>query len=269
MNLGQVVDARSAAPATDGGSDQPLDRAVAILQAVADAPRPPSITELALDCGLPVPTVHRLVGQLEKRKLVGRSLGTRRIVVGPALVRLGIASLEAALRSDRSHQVLVALANRCGEHCQLGRRFDDTIVYTDSARAARSEGLYFEPGRRAPMYCTSIGKLFLAEMSDADLDWWLAHAPLERMTPNTVVAPASLRAVIRRVRREGWATTNQELIAGVVGCAVPVRDAAGRLVAGLGISAPSARVPFDKLQKLRPLMESAATEIAVSLAGDD
>lgn len=269
MSLGQDLEARAARVAVDGGGDQPLDRALAVLQAVADAPRPPSITELALDCGLPVPTVHRLVGLLEKRNLIGRPLGSKRVVVGPALVHLGLASLEAALRGDRLHQVLVALANRIGEHCQVGRRFDDAIMYMDSARAPRSEGLYFESGRRAPLYCTSIGKLFLAEMSDADLDWWLAHSPLERMTPTTVVAPGSLRAVIRRVRREGWACTNGEFIAGVVGCAVPIRDAAGRLIAGLGISAPSARVPFEQLQTFRTLMESAATEIALSLAGED
>jgi DNA-binding IclR family transcriptional regulator len=269
MNLSQDVDSRAASVAADDGGDQPLDRALAVLQAVADAPRPASITELALDCGLPVPTVHRLVGRLEKRNMIGRPPGSKRVVVGPALVRLGLASLEAAIRGDRPHQVLVALANRIGEHCQLGRRFDDAIVYMDSARAARSEGLYFESGRRAPMYCTSIGKLFLAEMSDADLDWWLAHAALERMTPTTIVAPGSLRAVVRRVRREGWAATDGELIAGVVGCAVPIRDAAGRLVAGLGISAPSARVTSAQVQNFRPLMDAAATEIALSLAGDD
>ena len=106
-------------------------------------------------------------------------------------------------------------------------------------------------------------------MADPDLDWWLAHAPLERVTPATLVSPAALRSMIRKVRRDGWATTNQELMVGVVGCAVPVRDGSGRLVAGLGISAPSARVPFDQLARFRGVMESAAAEIAASLAGED
>ncbi len=269
MDPGQDIDERPTRADAEVVNDQPLDRAFALLQAVADATRPASVTELALECGLPVPTVHRLVGQLEKRGLLLRALGSKKVVVGPALVKLGIASLEAALRTDRAHQVLVALANRLGEHCQLGRRFDDCVVYVDSARAPRSEGLYFEPGRRSPLYCSSIGKLFLAEMTDGDLDWWLAHSPLERLTPNTIVAPAPLRTLVRKVRREGWATSNQEMLLGVVGCAIAVRDPGGRLVAGLGISAPSPRVPFEQLQKFRGLMESAATEISASLLIED
>jgi DNA-binding IclR family transcriptional regulator len=201
--------------------------------------------------------------------MVTRALGSKRVVVGPSLVRLGMASLEAALRSDRPHQVLVTLANRLGEHCQIGRRFDDAVIYVDSAKALRSDGLYFEQGGRAPLYCTSIGKLFLADMSDADLDWWLAHANLERLTPSTIVAANSLRALVKKVRREDWAVSNQEFVIGVVGCAVPIKSSTGRLIAGLGISAPSARVPFEQLSKFRSLMESSAAEIATALSYDD
>lgn len=269
MNAGQALLQEREPQVAEGSPDQPLDRAFAVLNGVADAARPVSVTEIAADCGLPVPTVHRLVGQLERRGLLARALGSKRVVVGPALVRLGTASLEAALRVDRPHQVLVALAERLGEHCQIGRRVDNAIVYLDSARAPRSDGLYFEHGGRAPLHCTSIGKLFLADMSDADLDAWLTHHTLDRMTNTTLVAAGPLKALVKRVRRENWAVSNQEFIVGVVGCAVPIRHGDGRLIAGLGISAPSARVPFDQLGSFRRLMEASATEIALSLAGDE
>lgn len=269
MNLGQDIPVHRTSSSDDVATDQPLDRALAVLGVVADAARPISITEIAVDCGLPVPTVHRLVAQLEKRGLLTRALGSKRVVVGSALVRLSMASLEAAIRADRPHQVLAALAQQIGEHVQIGRRVDSQIVYVDTAKAPRSEGLYFEQGRRAPLHCTSIGKLFLAEVSDTDLDWWLAHAPIERFTPSTIVAPGSLRAAVKRVRRESWACSDQEYVLGVVGCAVPIRDTAGRLIAGLGISAPSARFPFDQLGRYRKVMESAAAEIAEALSSED
>lgn len=180
-----------------------------------------------------------------------------------------MASLEAALRMDRPHQILVTLANQLGEHCQIGRRVDNHIIYVDTAKALRSEGLYFEQGKIAPLYCTSIGKLFLAEMSDADFEWWLSCAQLNRLTPSTIVTLGPLRAQVKRVRRERWAVSNQELMIGVVGCAVPIRDSSGRLTAGLGISAPSAHVPFEHLQRFRSVMESSATQIAAALASED
>ena len=184
-------------------------------------------------------------------------------------MNLGIASLEAALRTDRPHQVLVMLANRVGEHCQIGRCIDDAIVYVDSAKALRSDGLYFEQGRRAPMHCTSTGKLFLAEMNDADLDWWLAHADLPKLGPATLTTPSALKTAIRRIRRDGWATSSEELGAGVVGCAVPVRTASGKLIAGLGLSAPSARQAPEQLIGFRGLMQKAAAEIAAAVSDED
>jgi IclR family acetate operon transcriptional repressor len=270
MNDGQALATRHTSDVDEEPvSDQPLDRALAVMHAVADSARPTSITEIALETELPVPTVHRLVGQLERRGLLTRALGSKKLVVGPALLRLSASSIEASLRAEKSYKVLAALANRLGEHSQLGRRIDDRVTYVASARSPRSDGLFFEPGRRAPLYCTSIGKLFLAEMNDDGLDWWLSHAVLEKNTPNTIISASALRTIVRRVRKEQWATTNQEYVPGVVGCAVPVRDADGRLVAGLGVSAPAARIRYDQLSKYRTVLEAAAAEIGASLDGQD
>ena len=213
----------------DAGNDQPLDRALAVLTALADAARPAS-----------------------------------KLIVGAALVQLGVAAAQAALRSDRVHQILVALATELGEPCQIGVRVENEVVYVDTARAARSAGLHFDQGRHAPLQCTSIGKLFLAEMPDADFEWWLGNVELVRFTPATIVSRAKLRSVVNEVRRSGWATSNEEFVPGVVGCAVPIRLAGSRLLAGLGLAVPSARTPFAKLKGFVPVLKAAAREIAAA-----
>jgi IclR family acetate operon transcriptional repressor len=266
MNISQAMSFSVAAPNPEAAKDQPFDRALAVVDAVVGAARPVSVTDIASECGLPVPTVHRLVAQLEKRGLLKRVLGSKKLVVGYGLVRLGIAALEAALRTDRPHQILLAFANQIGEHCQIGLRSENAVLYIDTAQAVRSKGLHFEQGRRSPLHCTSIGKLYLAEMSDAEFDWWLSHAPLQSLAPRTIVSPAALRTVVKNVKKQGWAMSNEEVAAGVVGCAVPIRDFEGRLLAGLGISVPSARVSFDQLPRFRTAMESAAAEIAAALS---
>jgi IclR family transcriptional regulator, acetate operon repressor len=254
MSQAQTIGGRSMKKVAS--ADQPLDRAIALLTGVAVAARPMSVTDLAAECGLPGPTAHRLVAQLEKRGLLKRALGSKKVIVGEALLALSRSALDAAIRGDRPHQILLALATDLGE------------LYIDTARAPRSgAGLHFEQGRRAPLYCTSIGKIFLGELPEEEFSWWLAHNPLRPVTPHTITKPATLRAVINKVRGSGWAISKDEFAAGVIGCAVPIRTTDGRLVAGLGISVPSARLPFKELERFRPRMARAADAIAKAIAG--
>jgi IclR family transcriptional regulator, acetate operon repressor len=244
--------------------DQPLDRAIAVLTALITAARPASVTELAAACDLPVPTVHRLAAQLEARGLVKRSLGSRKLLIGASLVRLGVAAAQAAMRSDRAHQILVALTNGLGEPCQIGVRVENEVVYIDSARTTRSAGLHFEQGRHAPLQCTSIGKLFLAEMTDEEFASWLAHATLSKLAPRTIVSKRRLKSVVSGIRRDGWAASDEEFVPGVVGCAVPIRLTDGSLLAGLGVSVPSARTSFEAVKAFLPSLTAAAREIAAA-----
>jgi IclR family acetate operon transcriptional repressor len=241
--------------------DQPLDRAFAILAQLAAAARPTSMTDLAALCDMPVPTVHRLARQLEERGLVKRALGSRKLLVGPALVQLGVAATEAAIRSDHVHGILVTLAAKIGEPCQIGVRAGNEVVYVDTVRAARSAGLHFEQGRHAPIHSSSIGKIFLAEMPEEQFDLWLRNAELPRLTPATIVSARKMKSVVKEVRKNGWAASNEEFAPGVVGCAVPIRRPDGSLIAGLGISVPSARASFDEVKSHVPLLQRAAREI--------
>lgn len=247
--------------------EQPLDRALAILGAVAAADGALSMTDIAHRCGLPLPTVHRIVAQLEQRALLKRVVGSKRLLVGPSLVKLGAEAVEAATRSDQVHRILESLANQLGEHCQLGMRSGNEVIYSDTVRASRSTGLHFEQGNRAPLHCCSTGKLFLADMELDELEVWLKSAPRPALTQHTLVSERALKAAIKAVREQGWAASNEEMAVGVVGCAVPVRISNGTLVAALGISVPSARTPFSELEKFQPSMQRAALALAKAIEG--
>ena len=123
-----------------------------------------------------------------------------------------------------------------GEHCQIGVVSGTEVVYVDSVRGARAASLQFEPGERVPIHCTSTGKLFLAELDDAGLSRFLGHRPLPRYTPSTVTEPATLLVPVREVRRRGWAATDGEYVAGVVGCAVPIRGRNNAMLASLAVA---------------------------------
>jgi DNA-binding IclR family transcriptional regulator len=245
--------------------NQPYDKVLAVLDVVASWARPITISEIAQQTGLPLPTVHRLATQLEYRGLLKRQIAGKRYLVGSALTRLSAKVLNAAFSADKIRSELTSLARKIGEHCHLGVNLFDEITYVETARAEQSSGLFFAQGQRSPLHGSSTGKLFLAELTEEELDSWLSRTPRKKLTKQTLTAALPLKREIKATQQRGWARSNEELVDGVVGCAVPIRDRSGLLLAGLGVSAPQARVAFEDLAQLVPSMELTAKRIALHL----
>src|SRR5262245_66529190 len=93
----------------------PLDRAFAIVGHIAGQTKAVSVAEIADALSLPLPTAHRLVGNLEERGLLQKALGTKRYVVGNHLVTLSAKVIGAAFRTARRHDVLREVADEVGE----------------------------------------------------------------------------------------------------------------------------------------------------------
>jgi IclR family transcriptional regulator, acetate operon repressor len=246
-------------------SDQPLDRALAVMELVLAKPGRLSVATLAAEAHLPMPTAARLVTQLEARRLIRRGLGTRYLSPGPRLIGLGLDAARAAVTGEATHRLLVGLAARLGEHCQIGVVSGTDVVYVDSVRGTRGASLQFEPGEHAPIHCTSTGKLFLAELDDASLSSFLGTRPLPRHTASTVSDPAALRTQVHAVRRRGWASTDGEYVAGVVGCAVPIRDRNGAMLASLAVAIPEARTKCSGLHRVVPALRETAKAIGAAI----
>ncbi|HMO29887.1 MAG TPA: IclR family transcriptional regulator [Enterovirga sp.] len=245
----------------DGKGDQPLDRAFAVLEFVLTRRGPVAASSIADATGLPPATAHRMIAQLEARSLLKRALGSKKVTAGPRLISLGMSAVESVFSSDDVHAVLVRLAAKVDEHCHVGIVSELEVRYTDSARSSRRSGLLFEPGRRAPVYCTSIGKCFLASLSPEELGQVLGDLKLAAHTPTTITSRSALVAQVEKVRSDGWASSNEEFTPGVVGCAVPLRNMKRHFIAGLGVSVPAAHCRHDEIGRFLPDLREAASQI--------
>ena len=257
-----------ARPSEDAAGAVP--KALRVLEAVAGRKRPMSITEIAAALDLPHPTAHRIVSVLERLGFVGREPGRRRIVEGRRLVGLGLSVLQAAAGSGARHTVLAMLAKKTGESCNLGVMAGGNVVYVDRVESQWPLGLRFEPGSRVPLHCTAIGKLLLSELPEAALDAYLANGPLTRYTATTITDPRRLKEELRRIRRQGFSTDNQEFMSGVVCIAAPVHGPQnGRVCAGLAISAAEARLTLSGVKRFLPDLRLAAGKLSRSLTDSD
>jgi DNA-binding IclR family transcriptional regulator len=246
-------------------ADQPIDRVINVLEAICKADGPIGIAEIAASVNLPAPTVHRVVEQLSTRRLLKRAIGSKRVVIDGRLVQLGTSILRNAIIGDRPHAILMEVARSIPEHCQIGIVSEGEVLYVDSARVTVGHGLQFTPGQRAPLHCTSIGKLFLASMSPKKFEDWLEVADLRAFTPRTIVDKRALRADIKAIRKNQWAYSGEEFVDGVSGCAVAIQTR-NRFIGGLGVAAPSIRFGFDKAQTVLPRLINAGRAIAAVIA---
>jgi IclR family acetate operon transcriptional repressor len=240
-------------------------RALEFLDYVSRARRPVSTSEVAKALQLTLPTAHRMAVQLQNEGYLRRAFSSKKLVVGPRLARFAANVTAAWLNDAPRHAVLQALTDEVGEQCELGILQQNQIVYVDGGRTAVPASLQFQPGLHAPLHCTSIGKLFLASLSDDALRKLLGSRKLTRFTPETIVEPKLLAREIETVRANGFAMTNEEYVLGVVGCGVPVRGPDKQIAAGLSLSVPQARVAFAALPKFIPALKKAATRLEATL----
>ena len=242
--------------------DIPFDKMLAVMETVSCGRRPLTVTEISNATDLTVPTVHRLVTSLVDRGLLKRHLATKKVMPGARLMKLGVSAVQTSLYADKPHALLRSLVTRIGEFAQISMVVDGELICVDAASAHRESGLHLQQGNRAPLHCTSIGKLYLASLPDAELRAWLRSANLPRRTERTMTDPSELRKHFKETRARGWGSCNEELYPGVVGCGVrlPLRNSSGFI--GLCISAPAVRMNFDEITSHIPTLEKVAVDIA-------
>lgn len=250
-------------------ADGPLDRAFAVVGHVAAQTKAVSVVEIANALSLPLPTAHRLVGNLEERGLLQRALGTKRYVVGNQLVTLSAKVIGAAFRTARRHAVLRAVADEIGEQCEIGVVRDDVVTYVDSVRVSQPQGLQFNPGEAAPLHCTSTGKIYMSRLPERAREKLVRALTLTKYSETTIADPEVLISVLEETRRRGWAKTNEEYVKGVVGCAVPILSPDRELIACLGVSVPAARVSFTELDRFIAPLQKAASLLSETILQTD
>ena len=244
-------------------SVQSLDRAFALLEAVAE--RPAGVTALASRVGLPKSTVARLLHTLARLGAVERGEGAR-WQVGPALARLASpASAEQQLVAlARPH--LVELVRVVGEDAGLGLPDGYLVHYVDQVESENAVQVRNWTGTRAPLHTAPSGLVMLAEWPEDALDAYLGRE-LEHLTPNTETDPRALRRRLVQARELGYAWGREEFVEGISSVAAPVRDSRGKVVAAIHSHGPAYRFPRGgREETIAAQVVAAAAEVSRLLA---
>jgi len=207
-----------------------VGRVVDLLGAFDEHHRHLPLTSIARRSGLPLSTTHRLVGELVARGVLARDGSD--YVIGRQLWSIGLlAPVQTSLREAASpflHDLFAA--SLAAVH--LAVRDDDVVLYLESLSGRASVETVHSIGSRLPMHATGVGKVLLAHAPEEVRRRVLAD--LTPVTEHTITDPRTLLAQLARIRRDGWASTEQEMSAGAFSVAVPVRRR-DEVVAAVGV----------------------------------
>lgn len=248
--------------AAEPGGDTPALRLFSLLEVIASKEQHVSLQGLVEETGLPKPTLHRMLQQLETAGLLQREGDGRHYSSGVRLRRLAENLLLNNTTHGARHVVLRQLVEEIGESCNLTALSGSEVVYLDRVETAAPLRFYLHPGSRVPAHCSASGKIFLAQMSPAQRRRLLAHVPLSKYTGNTITDLERLEQELKRVRRDGFALDDEEFLPGLVCVAVLVPAATGRSNLCVAAQAPVMRLTTDKALQLLPALQRAAQALS-------
>lgn len=242
--------------------DTPTLRLFSLLEVIAQKNTPFSLQNVADETGIPKPTAHRMLQQLESAGILQRIGNGRLYSVESRLMRLAENLLINNTTQGARHAVLNNLVKEVGESCNITALSGGEVLYLDRVETAQPLRFYLHSGSRVPAHCSATGKLFLSQMTPSQRKRLLAVAPLEQFTRGTITNFETLESEIEQVRKLGYAFDREEFLPGLLCIGVLVPSNQGKSNMGLALQAPVIRLDEDKALSFLPALRAAAQAIA-------
>jgi len=243
---------------------QSLARGLSIIRVFGAGRRLLSFTEIASGAGLTRAAARRFVLTLVDLGYMEEVKGRFRLT--PAVLDLGYEEVSDITFAEVANPYVQRLVQETGEAVAGAIVDGDDVVYLVQARGPAMITSMAPIGSRRPAYATAIGRCTLAWREPEEIDAYFSRVTLRAFNEFTVTEPDTLRTILERVRRDGYALSNQELEVGMIAIAAPVRDGLGRVRAALNITSHIGRRRGpDEMRTLAPALLRAAADIEAGL----
>lgn len=227
---------------------QAVDRATSLLIAILNSSKPPLLSELSRQLGLPKSTTSRMLGALERQGLIRRDRDGA-YLGGDVLMRFASTQNQDSTLVNKMRPVLESLAAKTSESVNLAVPGNNELKLIDQVDGQYLLGATNWVGRHVPYHASALGKVLLA--------FGAAQIPtgtLQSKTNRTITSRAVLSKELDKVRKLGFAIIDSELEDGLVAVAAPVYGPTGLVVAAISISGPDARITNEQLNKFGELI---------------
>lgn len=248
---------------------QSLERGLAILGAFTPGRPVLGIADIADGLGMSRSTTHRYVITLVALGFLEQG-ASRKYRLGLRVTDLGMAALNSTGLREHARPFLEELRQRTSYTVNVAVLDGSEVLYVDRARSFRRGqhkiDLNLRPGSRLPAYCTSLGKILLAYLPEAEQRDLLGELQLTRRGPNSVRSKKALRIELEQIREEGLAVNDEELADGLFSMAAPIRNESKEVVAAINMAVHSSMISLEELvDALGPHLVATADHISARL----
>ncbi|WJR80811.1 IclR family transcriptional regulator C-terminal domain-containing protein [Bradyrhizobium sp. NP1] len=255
-----------AAEGRDGGV-QSVDRALSIIEVLAEDDEGYRLTDLAVRTGLSPSTVHRLLTTLEKRRFVQFDRTCSRWHIGAQSFAVGATFTRRRNFVAQAMPYLRKLRDQTRETANLAVVDDQSIIVLTRIESREIMRSLTKVGGRVAMVASGVGKAVLATYGDDDVNAIIRRQGMPRLTEKSIVRPSALFAELATVRRQGYAVDDEEARMGLRCVAAVVYNDCGEPLAAISVSGMTSRITDERLPTLGKTVAEVAAELTLALGG--
>lgn len=239
-------------------SSNAVDRALSILELVAERSEGLTNAEISHRLGIPKSSASYILRTLEQRGYLRRARETGRYTIGIKIIGLAKEGLELTDLRQAASPVLVQLVERTRLTAHLAILDHGRAVYIDRAEVPGFLRINTWVGKDLAVHSTAVGKVLTSGLGEPEVRSILEEQGMEPKTPATLVTPQAFLEELYRVRSRGYAVDDEENSPGVRCVAAPVYDIGGRIQAAVGLSGATTQLSRDAETEISRAVVKAA-----------
>lgn len=248
---------------------QSLDRAIGLLDALAEAEGPMALGDVGRAAELPNSTARRLLLTLMSHRLVSQDEETGLYSPGPRLFEMAYRVMDRMDLRTQAAPTLDQLNQETSLTVHLAILDDGEVVYIDKREANEPVRMYSAVGKRAPAHCTALGKALIAFLDPGQLRRIVKARGLPRFTQNTITTWKGLTDDLKVVRERGYSRDNAEQQDMIYCIGAPIRDHMGKVIASVSLTGTVYSHAIGQLERHAPGLILGANAISRKLGNVD
>jgi DNA-binding IclR family transcriptional regulator len=208
--------------------------------------------------------VHRILATFEFLGYVEKNSNNKKYGPSLRLFELGSLIIQRNGLIKVAHPFLERLGSKFGETINLAVLDKGEIIYIFKVESLEALRMDLAIGRRVPAYCTALGKVLLAGLSEEEFNNYIKQTRFNKKTQNTL-SKEGLRKQVAEISERGFAIDDEELYLGIRCIAVPIRNHLGKIIAAISVAGPSTRMTLEKLDSAKKPIADTALKISKQL----